>query len=120
MIKAALEGKSLDAAASQYSVQVDTAKNVAFSGGFIPNVGAEPAVVATAMKLDINTASAPVVGNNGVYVIMPTYKPTATAVANIPQLRQNEQNSARSQVRARLMQAMRKNADVQDNRSRFF
>ena len=51
---------------------------------------------------------------------MPTYKPTAGTVANIPQLRQNEQNSARAQVRARLIQAMRKRADVEDNRARFF
>lgn len=121
MIVSQLEGKTdLNSIANQYSVAVDTAKNVAFSGAFIPNVGAEPAVVAKAMNMDINTTSGPIVGNNGVYVVMPTYKPTATAVANIPQLRQNEQNSARSQVRVRLMQAMRKNADVEDNRARFF
>jgi peptidyl-prolyl cis-trans isomerase D len=120
-IIAQLEGKTdLNAIAGQYSAKVDTAKSIAFSGAFIPNVGNEPAVVASALNLDINTTSAPIVGNNGVYVVMPTYKPTAGTVANIPQLRQNEQNSARAQVRARLIQAMRKRADVEDNRARFF
>lgn len=114
-IIAQLEGKTdLNAIAGQYSAKVDTAKSIAFSGAFIPNVGNEPAVVASALNLDINTTSAPIVGNNGVYVVMPTYKPTAGTVANIPQLRQNEQNSARAQVRARLIQAMRKRADVED------
>lgn len=110
----------LSAVAQQFSMQVDTAKNVSFSGGFIPNLGQEPKVVASAFNSELNTVTGPVAGNSGVYLLMPTYKPTATNPPNIPQTRLTNQNSSRSQISARLIQAIRKEADISDNRARFF
>ncbi len=114
------DSKDLAAIANQFGMQVDTAKNVSFSGGFIPNLGQEPKVVASAFSSELNTVAGPMTGNSGVYLIMPTYKPTATNTPNIPQTRQTSQTSSRSQISARLMQAIRKEADISDNRARFF
>lgn len=110
----------LSAIAGAFTVGIDTARNVTFAGGFIPDVGSEPEVVAHAMQVELNQVSKPIVGNSGVFVVKPIYKPAATATANIPQIRRQTLSSLQSQVRARLMNALRENADIEDNRSRFF
>ncbi|RMG79320.1 MAG: hypothetical protein D6714_16640 [Bacteroidetes bacterium] len=121
MIAAQIAGKTdLPSIATQFQTKVDTAKNISFAGAFIPGIGSEPKVVATAFKIDLNTVSKPVAGNTGVFSVMPTYKPTAQAPVNIAQVRQADQNANRAQIRARLMPAVKKLADIEDHRSRFF
>ena len=111
---------NLSALASQFGVAQDTAKGVSFTSAYITDVGAEPEVVATAFKMDLNQASAPIVGETGVFVIVPVYKPAATAPGNVQQVRRTQLSSLQGQVRSRLMNALKKQADVENNLSRFF
>lgn len=120
LLKEKIQGKSLSELASTYSTQVDTARNVSFSQAFVPNLGNEPSVIATAFNTEEGGASAPIVGNSGVYLINVTKKPTLGPATNIPQLRNTMNVSARAQVASRLMQALKKEADIEDNRSRFY
>jgi len=122
LIKERISGKTdLNSIATEFNLKADTAQNVSFTAGFIPSLGSEPKVVAAAFNLGLNTLSTPIQGNSGVFVIMPTYKqPADVTNSNIPQIRQTNQNASRTQVSARLMQALRKNADIEDNRARFF
>lgn len=122
IIRQRIQGKTdLFSIASTFSVQVDTATNVSFASAFIPKSGAsEPKVVATTFKIDLNQVSEPVAGNSGVYVVMPTNKPPVAPAGNIAQTQASSQQSARNSARARLLQALRKNADITDNRSKFF
>lgn len=118
-----IQGKAdLSSIANTFSVGVDTASSVSFASAFIAKAGSsEPKVVATAFKTDLNQISAPVAGNSGVYIVMPTNKPpVAAAPGNLAQIKSSSQQTARNSVRARLMQAMRKNADIVDHRSKFF
>lgn len=100
-------------------VSIETAQGVNLGNANIQGKGAEPKVVATAFATEVNTVSAPVTGNTGVFVVKPTSK-DAPAVGNIATVKTQNQSSIRSQVRSRLMQALRKTADVDDNRARFF
>ena len=120
LLKSQMNGKDLAALASQYGVQVDTAKNITFASGFIQNVGAEPKVVASAFNYDLNQTSEPIAGSKGVFVVKPVFKPADTGVANIPQMRSTTARSLQSNVRAFLMESLKKNAEITDNRSRFF
>jgi len=121
IIKQRLQGKTdLTAIASTFSTKVDTATNISFASAFLPNAGNEPKVVAYAFKVDLNQLSEPIVGNAGVFVILPTNKPIAPASPNIVQVRLTSQQSTRGLIRTRLMPSMRKMADISDNRSRFF
>ena len=120
MISANIQGKSLQEVATQYETQVDTATNVSFQQSSIPNVGNEPAVVGTAMSLEQDATSGPIEGNSGVFVLKVTRKPTLAAATDIPRIRQTMSSSARSRVPSSLIQAMRKNAEITDNRSRFY
>ncbi len=121
LIKSQLSGMAdLQAIANKYSVKVDTATDVTFASGFIQKAGvSEPDVVAEALKVDLNQISTPIAGVNGVYVVKPTNKP-ATAPANPSAARQSSQQSARVQVASKLVPSLRKNASIEDNRSRFF
>lgn len=121
MIEGQLSGMtSLQAIAGKYAVEVDTARSVSFSGGFIQSIGAaEPSVVAKAFNVDLNQLSAPIEGMSGVFVVMPTNKP-AVAPGNIAQARQTSQQMARVQVSGKLVPSLRKHADIEDNRSKFF
>ena len=121
MIKEQLAGMNdLRAIASKYSVDVDTAQGVNFEASFIGGLGNEPKVLATAYGTAQNSVSQPVVGNNGVYVLRPISDTGEIATTNVPGVRQNTQNTSRAGIPTRLLQALKKNAEVQDNRSRFF
>lgn len=112
--------KDLSAIARTYAVQVDTALQVSFASPFIPKAQAsEPKVVATAFRTELNQVSAPVEGGSGVFVVKPINKPAAT-VGNIAQARSINQQTSRVGVKGGLLPAMRKYADIKDNRSRFF
>lgn len=110
----------LTAIANMFSTKVDTALNVTLASAFIPNVGAEPKVVAKAYKLEIGQVAPSVIGNAGVFSVKLTNKPAPAPVANLAQVKVSNQQGMRSLVRTRLMQALKKNADITDNRSRFF
>lgn len=113
--------QNLQAIASQFGVSVDTAAAVSFSSGFIPGVGAEPKVVAQAFNVGQNAVSGVLEGNTGAYVIMPINNPGAPATPpNTADIKKSTLTTLESQVKARLMNALKKNADVDDYRSRHF
>ncbi|MBI5914829.1 MAG: peptidylprolyl isomerase [Bacteroidetes bacterium] len=121
MVKQQTQGKDLAAIAAAYAVQVDTATAVSFASAFLPKVGnTEPKVVATAFKVDLNQLSEPIVGNTGIFIVMPTNKPAPAPATNVTQIRQSSQTASRGAVRSKLIQALRDKADVTDNRSNFF
>ncbi|MCB9038520.1 MAG: peptidylprolyl isomerase [Lewinellaceae bacterium] len=120
MIAQRIQGDNLEAIAGNFSSQVDTLRNVTFGASFIPNLGSEPKVVGVAFTMDQGQVSKPVVGKSGVYVIKVVRKPEAAPANNIPQLRRSIAAPVRSQVPGQLIQAMKKNAEIEDNRSRFY
>ncbi len=115
-----LSFSSLEDLASQLGTEVETATNVALSADFVPGVGSEPEVIGAAYNLDIQSVSKPIVGNSGLFVISPLSVNAAPAANNIPFLKQNIATSTKSQVNFKVLQGLRENADIKDNRSTFF
>jgi hypothetical protein len=100
---------------------VDTALAVTFASAFLPKAGnTEPKVVASAFKSDLNKTSEPIVGNTGIFIILPTNKTPGAATGNIAQIRQQSQVTARGAARNSIIQTLRDKADIEDNRSKFF
>ncbi|MCB0549610.1 MAG: peptidylprolyl isomerase [Phaeodactylibacter sp.] len=120
VISQKIQGTDLASIAASFSAQVDTASNVTFGAAFVPSLGIEPRVIGKAFTMEEGQVSGPVVGKAGVYVVKVIRKPDAGQATNIPQLRRNISAPIRSQVPAQLIQAMKKNADIEDNRSRFY
>ena len=114
-------GSGLQAIASRYGVEADTARAVNFDASFVPQLGAEPEVLAKAFSLDVNEASAPIAGNGGVFVIEPIVRTDAgDATGNLASIRQRAGTQVGSQVRNRLGVALRESAEIEDNRARFY
>ncbi|HEX9979575.1 MAG TPA: peptidylprolyl isomerase [Flavobacterium sp.] len=117
-IKAKLKGNSLDAMAKAAGVQIQQANEVTIENAVLPNLGAEPKVVATAVAMGANKMSAPIEGNSGVYVVKtkavakaPALKDHAPYVNKLKQMKAGDSN--------RVIPALKANADIEDNRVQF-
>lgn len=113
--------KDLNALASQWETQVDTAKAVSILQAYIPNGGAEPAVVGTAFSLEQGAVSAPVTGVAGVYILQRTSgKPELNMPPDLTLFRRQVTSAATSSIRMNLLNTWKTQVDLEDNRSRFF
>lgn len=115
-----LKGLDLEAAASKFKAQIDTAQSISFGSGFLPNLGAEPKVVATASGLALNKTSQPIIGNSGVFVVQVFNKPEIAPASDYSPTKRSIAASSRGQIPAMLMDALVKKADIKDSRSKFF
>lgn len=120
VLKSRISGTNLNAIAATYETKVDTASNVRFNAQFIPGLGMEPKVIGEVFKQDVGSTTAPIVGNSGVFVAKVLEKQQAGQATNIPQLRRSISAQDRQQLPNQMIQAMKENADIEDNRSRFY
>jgi peptidyl-prolyl cis-trans isomerase D len=112
---------SIDQLATKLSTRVESSSNVSFAMPSIQNLGFEPNLLAAVVNTPANVMSAPIKGENGVYVIVvnsvtenpvsdPTYSMQLTRISR----------NYMSRVNYGLMDALEKTANVEDNRSNFF
>ena len=121
VITSKINGTDLNAIASSFEVQVDTATNVNFNTSYLVGVQKnEPKVVSAAFNLETGQVSQPIIGDNGVYVVKLINKNTLSNSPNIAQLRRQTSSAVQGQVPRQLIQAMKKNATIKDNRSNFY
>ncbi len=119
-IKSSLQGKALTNVASNYSTEVDTIKSIKFDALTIPGLGNEPKVVASAFNLQPNQTSSPIIGENGIYLVQLISKTPASTPTNIPSLRKNASSDIQSKISGQLMNSLKKNANIEDNRSTIY
>lgn len=114
-------GSGLQAVASRYNVELDTARAVNFNAQFIPQLGSEPQVLAKAFSMGLNTDSEPIAGNSGVFVIRPLVKTEpgdlSGSVANV---RNGQSAQIANSVRNRMGFALREAGEVEDRRQKYY
>lgn len=110
----------LNAIASTFSTTVDTAKTMSFANSFLTGIGNEPKLIGTVVTLQTGSTSAPIVGNNGVYVARVLNRPSEVPPANVAMMRQSLKMQKSSSLSFRFVEALRKEAKLEDNRSNFF
>ncbi len=119
-LKAAASGQSdLSLVASKLSTEVKEASGVNFTSFSVPTIGFEPALIGTVCSLPEGKVSAPIEGNNGVYLAKVTSYTTGTdndIKAEKNQLAQTLGFRASSQV----FESLKKVADIEDKRSKFY
>lgn len=115
-IASAIGSKDLSAIAAQYGVTVDTISSnptlVSLPGG----IDREPKVVAAAASVATGSKSAPIVGNNGVYVVMPLNDAVTINNDNLSGARAQLNLTARQQVIGSMLPGLRATADIEDGR----
>lgn len=123
IIKKIGNANSLDAVAKATSQQIQRADSIGFSSPYIPNVGQEAKVIGSSFNKQLlgKAASEPIAGNGGVFVIrVENVIARPNPVADIEQLRSNQQQQEKSMMSYRALDALKKNASIKDNRSKFF
>ena len=116
-----LEGaKTLEEAAQKLGdVEIQKAEGVTFGSYRFGMVGAEPAVIGTAMATEAGQTSEPIKGYQGVYVVRPGEKKVADGnfdeAAEVTQLNSRYSYSLPYQA----LGMLEKKADIEDNRFNF-
>ncbi len=111
---------TLDAVAAATQQSVLSADSVRFSSPFIPNVGQEPKVIGAAFNKAYQSAvSAPITGNGGVFVLKTeAISAVADGGINAEEQRKTMMQQMRQSAGFRAVDALRKAADVKDERSK--
>jgi peptidyl-prolyl cis-trans isomerase D len=119
-MKNAASGQSdLASVASKLSTDVKEANGVNFTSFSIPAVGFEPAVIGTVCSIPENKISAPIEGNNGVYLAKVTSFTTATDT----DLKGEKTRLAQSlgyRAGAQVFESLKKLTEIEDKRSKFY
>lgn len=113
---------SVDVLASQLGKPVQEAQAVNFEMTQIPGIGFEPKVIAAASALQLNQVSAPVKGNNAVYVLQNTsYTPSQQIQ---PLNYTTDQKQLKDELRYRayyqIPEAITQMVEIDDRRVKFF
>ena len=110
---------SIEDLANALDVSVEEASAVKFASFSIPNLGVEPKILGTLASLPLNQLSPPIVGNNGVYVV----EVTALLEDEATEL-ETEKNTLlmtyQSRANFEAFTALRENANIKDQRSKFY
>ncbi len=109
---------SMTALAQNLDVEVQSASNIDFAAYQVPGAGIEPALVALATSSKQGEISAPVAGNNGVFVVnVNAVEPVTVDVAGE---KAQLQQSASFKVDYKALEAIRNKAEITDERIKIF
>jgi len=113
--------QTLEALAGK-GLQILEARNISFSSASLPDGGQEPVVIATAVATAKDKTTAPIIGTNGVYVLKVN---TITGIQDLAKADvSNDKLSAQNRIQGRGTRegydALKKVANVVDDRAKFF
>ena len=106
-------------AAALFDTEVKTAEGISLASLRLGAAGNEPAVVGTALTIEPNTLSNPIVGNNGVYMITVSEKAVAEGQINVEQEIQQLNMRTSYTIPYQAIGLIEDNANIVDNRARF-
>ena len=110
---------TLESAAELFDTEVQTAENISLASHRLGSAGVEPAVIGTALALEPNTVSAPVKGNNGVYLLTVDAKQIAEGELNTTTEINNLNMRSSYMIPYQAISLIQEEAKVVDNRARF-
>jgi peptidyl-prolyl cis-trans isomerase D len=120
-INTAAQGKSdMKEIAYSLGAEVKTASNITFATSMIPDVGMEPPLIGTAVSLEANAISAPVTGNNGVYLIKAIEVRDAGDTNVEAEKQRLQQNLAYRNNPYQTFETLKKAVKIEDKRSKFY
>ncbi|MDE7374807.1 MAG: peptidylprolyl isomerase, partial [Odoribacter sp.] len=113
--------ESLLSIAQKTGTEVKEAADINFTSFQIPGAGIEPKVIATASVIEQGKISAPIAGNQGVYVIVVNNRTIDEVTPEtIQQTKESLQQSNMYRTNYQAIQAIVKNGNVIDQRYKFY
>jgi len=111
----------LSVAEKSGGLEVKEATDITFNSFQIPGAGIEPKVIATAVLMEEGQISAPIEGNQGVYVLVVNQKTTdEIAPDQLEQTKKTLEQSNMYRANYQATQALLKNAEIKDTRYKFY
>ena len=110
---------TLEEAAALFETEIKLAEGISLSSYRLGAAGVEPAVVGTALTLEANTISAPVKGNNGVYILTVGEKKVAEGELNTATEISNLNMRTSYTIPYQAISLIEEEAEIVDNRARF-
>ncbi len=120
LIKDKIKGTSLGQIAQNHNVSVQTANAVNLDNPTLAGAGREPEVLGAAFSLEKGQVSKPIKGDKGVYVVKLEELHKAPEMKNYKGFALKETAQRRQTVNTRVFEALKDNADIKDNRARFY
>lgn len=117
--QATKDAKTIEEAAVSTSQIVNDASNIRLSNPYISGIGYEPAVVATALTMNEGDISAPVKGENGVFILQLINSDIPDS-PDISEMKRRLDYGLESRVFYEGYQALQDLANIVDNRIKFF
>jgi peptidyl-prolyl cis-trans isomerase D len=115
-----ITSNDLNAIAAQFGVEVDTMRNVNFGMNFLPGLGNETKLIGRVSVMEVGEVSEPILGQNGVYVAELVNRSDAGSTADLSSFRNQISMSARGSVNSRLMEVIKAESKIKDNRYTFY
>lgn len=111
------DNQDFSAIAAQWNARMDTVRNVSF----LQTQAGEPRIQGTLFSMTTGQISKPIIGTSGVYLISPvTDRTQVQTPSDLTMFRRQVSSTAVVNVRSNLMKSLVKNAELKDNRARFF
>lgn len=110
--------QSLSSLAQKMDSRVQSATDINFASFQVPGVGMEPALIALASLSDVDKISAPVQGNQGVYVVKVTSEQVGES-ADVESARAQLENMSTNKA-FRLAPSIKEKAEIKDDRLKYF
>jgi peptidyl-prolyl cis-trans isomerase D len=116
---------TLEAAATAYNVQVNTAgadSSITFASQIINGIGQEPKIIGAAFnKANQSKVSEPIAGTNGVYVLkVNSVGNKAAATSDVASTQVADKTRMMVQTTYSFFESLKKTADIKDNRSKIY
>lgn len=115
-----MDAGGLDALAAQMGLEVREATNLNFASRNIPGAGPEPGVIGQIFARAEPATIGPVKGNAGVFVVEIVHMDEAITPDDLTRARRPMRDGFRNRVPAQAFDAIKENADIEDNRGWFF
>ncbi len=120
IIETKFKGNTLESFASSIGTIVSHADSISFAVPFVPGVGNEPKVVGAAFnKALAGKASEPFGGTTGVFAVKVDQTGTRAAAQDLETIKQNILQTTKM-ASYRSLEALKKEAKIKDNRSKFY
>jgi peptidyl-prolyl cis-trans isomerase D len=111
---------SIEAFASKTGKSVQSATDVTFSSYSVPGLGFEPAVIATATNIATNKVSAPIKGENGVFVLAVNSSTEEAQPTDPKMIGMRMASMYANRVNYEAFNILKKMADIKDERTKFY
>ncbi|RKS55095.1 peptidylprolyl isomerase/peptidyl-prolyl cis-trans isomerase D [Gillisia mitskevichiae] len=120
LLKEKANGASLAEIAKNNGVSVQSASAINLNNPTLAGAGNEPEVVGAAFSLKPGVVSKPISGDKGVYVVEMVSMNAAPKMDSYKSFAMREASQRRQAVVSRVFEALKENADIEDNRARFY